>query len=147
MKLSKFNYHWLTMVFAALSLGLQSCEDEPYYEPNMGWFAGRSFAAYAQYGAYNDLWVLDFYNNGEFQVTPCDSYGYAIPGMGYYEGTYTVDFSRGCIYLSYYDYPMNSTWAFQWWDEYDSYTGTYPDMEIYTATGTGPLDNLTFTPY
>ena len=42
---------------------------------------------------------------------------------------------------------MNSIWTFSWWDQYDSITGTYPDMEIYTTAGTGPLDNLTFTPY
>ncbi len=42
---------------------------------------------------------------------------------------------------------MNSVWTFRWWDQYDPYTGTYPDMEIYTAPGRGPLDNLTFTPF
>ncbi len=147
MKKSDINSFWAAAVFAVMSLTMQSCQDEPYNPYTPSWFAGRSFAAYAYPGSYNALWVADFYNNGEFQISPCDSYGYIIPGMEAYAGTYSVDYNRGLLYLSYYDYAMNSIWTFSWWDQYDSITGTYPDMEIYTTSGTGPLDNLTFTPY
>ena len=138
---------WLVMLTATLMLTLQSCDnDEPYYGES-SWFAGRAFAAYAHAGAYNDLWVIDFYWNGEFLVSPCDPDGNAIPGLETYEGTYSVNYDLGRIYLSYYGYSMNSVWTFRWLDQYDPYTGTYPDMEIYTAPGRGPLDNLTFTPF
>ncbi|MDE6098282.1 MAG: hypothetical protein K2G24_05285 [Muribaculaceae bacterium] len=138
---------WPAVVAAVLAPALQSCEtDEPYYNSG-SWFAGRSFSAYARPGSYNDIWVADFFYDGHFQISPCDINGFVIPGMEIYEGNYTVNYDLGRVYLSYYNYSMNSMWTFNWWDEYDNQTGTYPYMEIFTAPGSGPLDNLTFYPY
>lgn len=146
----KLRFVWLMLVMAAMSTALSGCDDNHYYYeepvPGPGWFAGRAYAALAQPGSYNYQWIIDFEYDGSFTVSPCDIDGYSIPGMEVYSGIYNVDYDRGRIYLSYYGYSMNSMWNFQWWDEYDDLTGTYPYLEIYSSAGRGPLDNLTFYP-
>lgn len=146
MKVLKLKFVWMAIILASLAATLQACDDEPYYRYD-GWIEGRTFAAYSLPGSYNTLWVATFFYDGQFQVSPCDENGYVIPCMEIYRGNYTVDYQTQRIFVSYYGYSMNSMWTYTWWDQYDPYTGTYPDMEIYTSKGFGALDNLVFTPY
>lgn len=147
MKQTRLKFLWAAMLTAVLTMSLQSCDDDDPYYGDTSWFAGRAFAAYAHPDAYNELWIIDFFWDGQFQISPCDVDGNVIDGLEIYTGNYTVDYTNQRIYLSYYGYSMNSMWSFRWWDQRDPYTGTYPDMEIYTTPGYGPLDDLTFTPF
>lgn len=143
-----FNLFVLTFVVMSVSFVMQSCDDDDdeYYWGSPEWFGGKVFTAEAQPGQYNALWVLEFYNNGTFTVIPTDSDGNTMWQLESYEGRWTVDYNTGRIYISYYGYSANTVWTFTWWDEEDSYSGYYPYIEIYTAYGSGQLDNLTFYP-
>lgn len=142
-------------VIALISLGLapvlQSCDDDDdsvrvdsYLWGSPEWFNGKVFTAESQPGQYNAFWVLNFYSNGTFSVIPTDYDGNRMWQISGYEGRWAVDYNRQCLYITYFEYSSNTVWRFQWWDEIDDYSGYYPTVELYTAYGTGELDNLVF---
>lgn len=140
---------FFVIVLMALSIApaLQSCEDDDeYLWGTPDWFNGKEFTADAQPWQYNSYWVLHFYRNGTFSVTPVDRNGNEMYDIADYEGRWSVDYNTCRLYVTYYGYSSSSIWNFQWWDEVDSYSGYYPYMEIYTSPGSGELDNLTFYP-
>lgn len=145
MKTNRLYTLCMAAVLTVMTTVMTGCDNDPYYDYD--WFEGRTFAAYANPGDYNELWVATFGYDGKFSIMPCDQFGNLIPGMEVYRGNYSVDYDDNRLFLSYYGYSMNAMWTYIWWDCVDPYTDTYPDMEIYTSQGFGPLDNLTFTPY
>lgn len=130
----------LTLTFVIVTVGLSatSCDDDEYYWGEPSWFYNRQFVAQSNTG--NFWWYLTLYNDGTFTVDPVDNYGYDIEYIEAYAGNYTITFDPNRIYVSYYGYSMNSMWTF----EDDGGSGRY--AWIYTAPGTGPLDNLVFEP-